>query len=73
MSTQDPFAPVRGKCVWWREFPNEEDKYNVRLKEHEKSVQCSCFVEGKGWTIKRADIPDDCPDARKCRYYIKNV
>ncbi len=73
MPEHDPFAPVRGKCKWWREIPSEEDKYDVRLKEHEKSVYCSCFVEGKGWSFTRGDIPSDCPDARGCRYYIKNV
>jgi len=43
----DPNAPIKGKCVWWREFPNEEDTYNVRVKEHDKRVNCSCFVEGR--------------------------
>ena len=69
----DAFSPVKGKCLWWREIPNDEDTYGVRLKEHEKRVYCSCFVEGKGWTVSRGEVPEDCPDARMCRYYIKNV
>jgi len=70
---QDPYAPIKGKCTWWREFPNEEDKHDVRLKEPEKRIYCSCFVEGMGWTFRRAEVPSQCPEARACRYFIKNV
>ena len=69
----DAYSPVKGKCLWWREIPNEEDKYDVRLKPHEKRIYCSCFVEGKGWTVTQGEVPPDCPDQRPCRYYIKNV
>ncbi|TLM99236.1 MAG: hypothetical protein FDZ75_00560 [Actinobacteria bacterium] len=71
--SDEGYAPIKGKCTWWREMPNEEDRWDVRLKEHERRVYCSCFVEGKGWTVTRADVPSDCPDARHCRYYIKNL
>lgn len=70
---KDPYAPIKGKCVWWREFPVEEDRWNVRLKPDEKTVSCSCFVEGRGWIFKRVEVPGDCPEKRACRYYIKNV
>lgn len=67
----DGYTPVKGKCTWWREAAVDEDIYDVRLKEHEKRVYCSCFVEGRGWTFTRADVPADCPENRHCRYYIK--
>jgi hypothetical protein len=70
---RDPYAPIKGKCIWWREFPNQEDVWDVRLKDAEKTVSCSCFVEGKGWTFMRAELPAECPDSRACRYYIRNV
>lgn len=69
----DGFTPIKGKCTWWREMPSEEDLWDVSLKEHEKRVDCSCFVEGKGWTVTRGEVPADCPEALHCRYYIKNV
>lgn len=69
----DGYTPVRGKCTWWREAPHPDDVYDVRLKEHEKRVVCSCHVEGKGWTFTRAELPSDCPESRHCRYYIKHL
>ncbi len=69
----DAYAPIFGKCKWWREMESEEDRYDSRIKEHEKRVDCSCFVEGKGWVFQRADLPSECPDARHCRYYIKHT
>ena len=65
------FSPIKGKCTWWREFPVEDDVWDVRLKDAEKRVECTCFVEGKSWTYPRAEVPVDCPDNRHCRYYIK--
>lgn len=67
----DGYTPVKGKCTWWREAPMQDDIFDVRLKEHEKRVYCSCFVEGRGWTYARADIPENCPENLHCRYYIK--
>ena len=70
---RDPYAPLKGKCMWWREFPVLEDEWDMRLSDAEKTVACSCFVEGKGWTYTNAELPAECPDSRACRYYIKNV
>jgi len=70
---RDPYAPVKGKCIWWREFPVQEDVWDIRLKDPQKGITCSCFVEGKGWTFTKEDLATECPDARACRYYIKNV
>lgn len=69
----DAYTPIRGKCTWWRELDDDEDQWDVRLKEFERRVHCSCFVEGKAWTWARQDLPADCPEYRHCRYYIKNV
>lgn len=70
---RDPYAPVRGKCTWWREFPREEDRLDTRLKPAEKRVDCSCFVEGTVWEFCDADVPVECPQHRYCRYYIKGA
>jgi hypothetical protein len=67
----DTYAPVRGKCTWWRERFVEEDEYNVRLKAGERRVNCTCFVEGKAWTVSADEVPSDCPENKHCRYYIK--
>lgn len=68
----DSFTPIRGKCMWWREAVKEEDVHDVRLREDEKRVDCTCFVEGKGWAHTRGDLPPDCPENKHCRYYIKH-
>lgn len=69
----DAYAPVPGKCKWWREQANEDDKFDVRLKRGDKRVTCSCFVEGHYWISKASEVPADCPNARSCRYYIKHT
>ncbi len=69
----DIYMPVKGKCTWWREIPHEEDAYDIRLKDEDKRVRCSCFVEGDVWVFKTAEIPSDCPKRLHCRYYIKNA
>jgi hypothetical protein len=66
------FDPIHGKCLWWRELPLEEDRFDSRLKPGERRVTCSCFVEGKFWTLERDAIPADCPDSKHCRYFIKH-
>lgn len=68
----DAYTPIRGKCMWWRETPVDEDIYDVRLREDEKRVHCSCFVEGRVWTHSRGDVPADCSEWKHCRYYIKH-
>lgn len=65
------YAPVRGKCTFWREAAHPDDEYDMRLKQPDKRVNCSCFVEGHVWTLKAADLPEDCPLYRSCRYYIR--
>jgi hypothetical protein len=67
----DPYSPVRGKCVWWREIPNSEDRYDISVKPEKKRIDCSCFVEGYRWTFVTAEIPAECPRHRECRYYVK--
>jgi hypothetical protein len=69
----DGYTPVKGKCTWWREMAVDDDLFDTRLKEGRRRVSCSCFVEGKGWTVTRDELPADCPDARHCRYYIKHT
>ena len=67
------YSPVRGKCTWWRETPDEDDAFSVRVKPEDKRIQCVCFVEGKGWGFTTADIPADCPDRLHCRYYVRSM
>jgi len=65
------YAPVRGKCTFWRESTDPEDEYDPRLRAAEKRVNCSCFVEGYGWRLATEALPEDCPYSRRCRYYIR--
>ena len=65
------YVPIKGKCQWWREFPNEEDRYNRSLKPEQRRVQCVCFVEGDGWQYLTKDVPSDCPFGRRCRYHVR--
>ncbi len=67
----DGYTPVKGKCMWWREIPDADELYNMRIKDADKLVRCMCFVEGHYWSFKRAELPEDCPEARHCRYFIK--
>lgn len=69
----DAYTPIKGKCTWWREHPVEDDLWDPRLKEHERRVDCSCFVEGVVWTFTKEEVPSECPDNRHCRYYIRHV
>ena len=69
----DGFTPIKGKCIYWREATNEDDRWETRVKKADKRVDCSCFVEGKGWQATASTIPDDCPDLLHCRYYIKHA
>jgi hypothetical protein len=67
----DAYAPIRGKCRFWREIPNVDDEYDTSVKPERKRVDCSCFVDGYLWMVTRSTIPDDCPNKWTCRYYIK--
>ncbi len=67
----DLTKPIRGKCGWWREFPDEEDRFDRGLPSGAKRVHCVCFVEGDAWQYAARDVPRDCPSSRRCRYHIK--
>ena len=69
----DGYSPVKGKCKWWREQLNEEDRFDPRLKKGQRRVMCTCFVEGDYWVFTEDELPGDCPHARSCRYYIKHT
>jgi hypothetical protein len=68
----DAYAPIKGKCIWWRERPDDDDLWDGRIAAGDKRVDCSCFVEGMGWTFRHADVPVDCPENRRCRYFIRH-
>jgi hypothetical protein len=70
---EDQYRPIKGKCMWWRESRVEEDVWDVRLKDPQRRVSASCFVEGKVWVRERRDVPENCPDNTHCRYYIKHM
>ena len=63
--------PIRGKCTWWREDLNEEDRFDRGLKAEAKRVHCACFVEGGTWEFHVGDVPKDCPVNLGCRYHIR--
>lgn len=65
------YTPIRGKCTWWREALNDDDEHDNRIRARDKRVSCMCTVEGRGWTFVSAEVPSDCPDSTRCRYYIK--
>jgi hypothetical protein len=46
--------------------------HNDSIKNSNKRVQCMCMVEGMAWTFKSSEVPPDCPEGYRCRYYIKN-
>lgn len=68
----DGFAPIKGKCYYWREAVDDDDRFNTRVKKTEWRVRCTCFVLGDGWTYTVETVPADCPERRTCRYYIYN-
>jgi hypothetical protein len=68
----DGFTPIRGKCFYWREKLNEEDRFDRRLKSNEWRVDCTCFVEGTRWCYTVDTVPSNCPLYLHCRYYIYN-
>jgi hypothetical protein len=66
------YTPVKGKCTWWRESLHDDDAHDLSVKLPEKRVQCMCMIEGEAWTFTHEEVPKDCPEFRRCRYYIKN-
>jgi hypothetical protein len=69
--TGDSYSPIRGKCVWWREVEDVEDRFDINVKPADKRVDCSCFVEGYQWVFPTIEVPPECPRCRGCRYYVK--
>lgn len=67
----DVYASIKGKCMWWREIPDEGDAVDRDIPAEKKRVQAVCFVLGDKWTYAKRELPSDCPEARRCRYYIK--
>lgn len=72
-SSQNPYAPVRRKCMYWRERLSDEDRWDTRIKPEDRRVECTCFVEGFGWSVTVSTLPEDCPERRRCRYYIRTT
>ncbi|MDI6900603.1 MAG: hypothetical protein QMC79_02785 [Anaerosomatales bacterium] len=72
-ATMDPYAPVKGKCTFWREQPNEDDRWDTSVKPLDRRVTCTCFIEGDVWLVTVGTIPPDCPKRYKCRYYVRTA
>ena len=68
----DAYTPIKGKCTWWRECLKEDDRYDIMIKDADKRIDCSCFVEGFVWQFPKSEVPADCPKNRSCRYYIRH-
>lgn len=66
------YTPIHGKCIFWREQPDEDDRYDTRIKPEDRRVRGTCFVDGDLWEYTVATVPADCPLHRKCRYYIRH-
>jgi hypothetical protein len=67
----DPFRPIKGKCMYWRESENDEDRHDPSVKDDDKRLACTCFIEGYVWTCTKGAILPDCPHRRSCRYYVR--
>jgi hypothetical protein len=67
----DAYSPIKGKCQFWREQPDEDDAYTLSVKPEDKRIRCTCWVDGDLWVFKAAEVPSDCPKRMQCRYYIK--
>ncbi len=69
----DGYAPIEGKCMYWRELGVEDDKWDPSIPRADWRVRCSCFIEGNIWSYTTSTVPGDCPDRQHCRYYIRNA
>jgi hypothetical protein len=69
--TLDGQTQVRGKCQYWRERMNEDDRWDSDVKYAAKRVRCSCFIEGTLWDATAGELPGECPDALTCRYHVR--
>jgi hypothetical protein len=67
----DGFTPIRGKCAYWRERMDEEERHSASVKAEDKRVVATCFIEGDRWVYTASTLPKDCPQRRQCRYYVK--
>lgn len=67
----NPFSPVSGKCVYWRERLDEEERWDWRTKPGDMRVRCTCFIDGYVWDATGDTVAADCPRRDHCRYYIK--
>jgi len=66
----DGYSPIRGKCTYWRERMNEEDRHSIMVKKEDKRVECTCFIEGYSWMHTASTVPKECPERFRCRYYV---
>lgn len=66
----DGFSQVRGKCRFWRERLEEEDRFDSEVKPRDRRVHCSCFVEGIAWEVTVGTVPAECPLWYRCRYHM---
>jgi hypothetical protein len=67
----DGQSQVRGKCQYWRERMNEDDRWDTDVKPLAKRVKCSCFIEGTLWDAIVGDLPVECPISLTCRYHVR--
>ncbi len=67
----DAFSPIPGKCQFWREQPDEDDRYDSSIRFEDKRVRATCWIDGELWVVTNATVPSDCPKRMQCRYYIK--
>jgi hypothetical protein len=63
---------VIGKCQYWRERMNEDDRWDSDVKFAAKRVKCSCFIEGTQWDATAGELPDECPASLTCRYHVRS-
>jgi len=67
----DAYSPVKGKCAFWRELPNDDDTWDHSVKKDDRRVTCTCFIDGDIWLKTVSTVPTDCPRRHKCRYYVR--
>lgn len=67
----DGLSSVNGKCVYWRERMLDEDRWDTSVPLNGKRLRLHCFMEGKGWLVTVGELPSECPDRWRCRYYVR--
>jgi hypothetical protein len=68
--TFEGLIAVGGKCAYWRERMHDDDRFDPDIKEQDKRVVCTCFIEGTSWQATAGTLMPDCPDRWHCRYYV---